>query len=144
MATDVSALDLSKIWLFSSCSARELRQVRKALEEVNVKAGRILTEEGSIGREFFFIVEGTASVKRGRRKVATLGPGDGFGELALLDRRPRSATVVADTDMRLLVLGQREFNGILDAIPPLSRKLLIAMSGRLRDADSKVSALISH
>ncbi|MGH9086957.1 MAG: cyclic nucleotide-binding domain-containing protein [Acidimicrobiales bacterium] len=144
MATGARELDLSKIWLFSTCSARELRTVRRALEEVAVSQGRVLTEEGTIGREFFFIVEGRASVRRGNRKVATLGAGDYFGELALLDRKPRSATVTADTDMRLLVLGQRQFNGLLDAVPALGRKLLAAMAGRLREADSKASALISH
>ncbi|MGH9109586.1 MAG: cyclic nucleotide-binding domain-containing protein [Acidimicrobiales bacterium] len=144
MATDNKEIDLSKIWLFSTCSTRELRTVRRALEEVTVPDGRVLCEEGTIGREFFLIVDGQATVRRGTRRVATLGPGDYFGELALLDRKPRSATVVSDGEMRLLVLGQRQFNGILDAIPALGRKLLTAMARRLRDADSKVSALISH
>jgi CRP/FNR family transcriptional regulator, cyclic AMP receptor protein len=76
-------------------------------------------------------------VKRGKRRVATLGPGQYFGELALLDRRPRSATVVSETDMRLLVLAQREFSGVLEAIPSLSRKLLAAMAARLREADAR-------
>ena len=99
--------------------------------------GRLLCEQGTIGREFFLIVSGQASVKRNNRKVATLGPGQYFGELALLDRRPRSASVTSDTDMTLLVLGQRQFNGVLDAVPALSRKLLSAMSTRLREADEK-------
>lgn len=144
MATGARELDLSKIWLFSTCSARDLRTVRRALEEVTVPQGRTLIEEGTIGREFFFIVEGQASVRHGNRKIATLGAGDYFGELALLDRKPRSATVAADSDMRLLILGQRQFNGLLDAVPALGRKLLAAMAGRLRDADSKASSLISH
>jgi CRP-like cAMP-binding protein len=131
------ALDLSKIWLFSTSSAKELRIIRKALEEVTVPAGRMLCEQGTIGREFFLIVDGQASVKRNNRKVATLGPGQYFGELALLDRRPRSATVTSDTEMTLLVLGQRQFNGVLDTIPALSRKLLAAMATRLRESDDK-------
>jgi CRP/FNR family transcriptional regulator, cyclic AMP receptor protein len=130
-------LDLSKIWLFSTSSARDLRTIRRALEEVTVPPGRVLTEEGTIGREFFLIAEGTASVRRNGRKIATLGPGKYFGELALLDRRPRSATIVSDTDMLLLVLGQRQFNGVLDAVPALCRKLLAAMATRLREADAK-------
>jgi len=111
--------------------------IRKALEEVTVPAGRMLCEQGTIGREFFLIVAGQASVRRNNRKVATLGPGQYFGELALLDRRPRSASVVSDTEMTLLVLGQREFNGVLDTVPALSRKLLAAMATRLRDSDDK-------
>ena len=135
-------LDLSKIWLFSTSSSRDLRTSRRALEEVTVPAGRVLCEQGTIGREFFFIVKGEASVRRNNRKVATLGPGHYFGELALLDRRPRSATVASETEMDLLVLGQRQFNGVIDAVPALSRKMLAAMSTRLRDADERANANI--
>ncbi len=80
-------------------------------------------------------------MRRNNRKVATLGPGQYFGEMALLDRRPRSATVVSETDMTLLVLGQRQFNGVLDAVPALSRKMLAAMATRLREADEKAMAV---
>ena len=132
-----NSLDLSKIWLFSTSSTKELRTIRRALEEVTVPAGRMLCEQGTIGREFFLIVTGQASVRRNNRKVATLGPGQYFGELALLDRRPRSASVMSDTEMTLLVLGQREFNAVLDTVPALSRKLLAAMATRLRDSDDK-------
>jgi CRP/FNR family transcriptional regulator, cyclic AMP receptor protein len=135
--TPAAVLDLSKIWLFSTSSAKDLRTIRKALEEVMVPAGRMLTEQGTIGREFFLIVEGQASVKRNNRKVATLGPGQYFGELALLDRRPRSASVISDTEMELLVLGQRQFNAVLDSVPALSRKLLAATATRLRESDDK-------
>jgi CRP/FNR family transcriptional regulator, cyclic AMP receptor protein len=135
-------LDLSKIWLFSTSSNKDLRTIRRALEEVTVPAGRVLCEQGTIGREFFFIVSGEASVRRNKRKVASLGPGQYFGELALLDRRPRSATVVSDTEMNLLVLGQRQFNGVLDAVPALSRKMMAAMATRLRDADERANANI--
>jgi CRP-like cAMP-binding protein len=137
MTPSRDALDLSKIWLFSTSSAKDLRLIRKALEEVTVPPARLLCEQGTIGQEFFLIVSGQASVKRNNRKVATLGPGQYFGELALLDRRPRSASVTSDTDMTLLVLGQRQFNGVLDSVPPLSRKLLSSMATRLREADDK-------
>ena len=135
-------LDLSSIWLFSTVSAKDLRLIRRALEEVDVPAGKVLTEEGTVGREFFFIVEGKAIVRRNNRKVATLGPGQYFGEMALLDKRPRSATVVSETEMSLLVLGQRQFNAVLDAVPGLARKLLVAMAMRLREADEKAMAAI--
>ncbi|HVX21983.1 MAG TPA: cyclic nucleotide-binding domain-containing protein [Acidimicrobiales bacterium] len=144
MATSAKDLDLSQIWLFSTVSSRDLKTIRRATEEVTVPPGRVLCEEGTIGREFFIIVDGKASVRRNGRKLATLGPGQYFGELALLDRRPRSATVVSETEMRLLVLGQRQFNGVLDAVPALSRKLLAAMATRLRESDTKAAALISH
>jgi len=131
------ALDLGKIWMFSACSAGQLKTIRKSVEEVTVPPGRVLCEEGTLGREFFFIVEGTASVRRKGRKVATLGAGRYFGELSLLDRKPRSATVVSETPMTLLVLEQRRFNGLLDEMPTLSHKLLMAMTQRLREADAK-------
>jgi CRP/FNR family transcriptional regulator, cyclic AMP receptor protein len=134
--------DLSQIWLFSTATAKERRVLHKALEEVTVGPGRVLCEQDSIGREFFLIVTGTASVRHNNRKVRTLGPGQYFGELALIDRRPRSATVVSDTDMDLLVLGQREFNSVLSTMPELSRKMLIAMAARLRDADAKATVNI--
>ena len=137
MATHAKGIDLGDIWLFSACSASQLRTIRRAVEEVTAPAGSVLVEEGTIGREFFFIVDGTASVRRKGRKIATLGPGQYFGELALLDRKPRSATIVSETEMTLLVLEQRSFNGLLDAMPALAHKLLVAMSQRLREADAK-------
>jgi CRP-like cAMP-binding protein len=137
MATGTYKVDLSKIWLFSSCSNKELNTIRKNLEAEITKPGKVLVKEGDIGQEFYLIVDGKASVKRNNRKAATLGPGDYFGELSLLDRRPRSATVTSETDMELLILGQRQFNGVLDTIPALSRKLLATMATRLRESDAK-------
>jgi len=136
-------IDLSEIWLFASCSARDLRHIRQSLDEVRVSPGRVLCQEGSTGREFFVIVDGQASVRRKERKVATLGPGSYFGEMALLDRGPRSASIIADTDMTLLVLEQRAFIGVLDSVPSLARKLLSATAGRLREADPKADIEIT-
>ena len=133
--TSAQEADLSKIWLFAQCSAKDLRKVRQSLDEISAEAGEVLCEEGSTGHEFFLIVSGTAVVRRKGRRVTTLGPGKYFGELALLDRQPRSASVVAETDMDLLVLEQRHFLGLLDALPSLSRKLLGTMAARLREAD---------
>jgi CRP/FNR family transcriptional regulator, cyclic AMP receptor protein len=137
MATKSKGIDLGEIWLFSACPANQLRMIRKAVEEVEVPAGVVLCEEGTVGREFFYIVEGTATIKRGGRRVTTLGPGRYFGELSLLDRLPRSATIVSETPMSLLVLEQRQFNGLLDSMPGMARKLLVAMSERLREADKR-------
>jgi len=130
-------LDLRDIWMFSACSASQLRTIRRAIEEVTVPPDRVLCEEGSVGREFFFIVEGTAAVRRNGRKVATLGPGQYFGELSLLDRKPRSASVTSETAMTVLVLEQRRFNGLIDDMPALSHKLLVAMAERIRAADTR-------
>ena len=136
MAAHDAHLDhLAEVPLFSACSRKDIEKIARASDEVAVSAGRKLVEEGHLGHEFFLILEGKATVSRGGKAVAEVGPGQYFGELALLDKGPRTATVVADTDMKLLVLGQREFLGVLDEIPGLAYKLLRIMAARLRDAD---------
>ena len=119
------------------CSRKDLQLVSKRAEEVRVPAGKALVTEGETGHEFFAILSGTARVSRHGRKIATLGPGDAFGELALLEKAPRNATVVAETDMELVVLGQREFAGIVDEVPGFARKMLAGMAKRLREADAR-------
>jgi CRP-like cAMP-binding protein len=136
MATGPTNAQLKSIWLFSSCTGAELRKIRGSLDATTVPAGKVLVEEGSLGREFFIIVEGTATVSRNGKEVATLGPGDHFGEMALLDRRPRSATVTSDTGMDLLVMSQRQFSGLLEAVPTIARKMLSALATRLREVDA--------
>ncbi len=128
---------LSKVPLFSALSKRDLQLVARAAEDVKVDAGKVLVTEGSAGTEFFVIVDGKARVTRRGRKVAELGPGQFFGELALLDRAPRNATVVAETPMELLVLGQREFAALIDEVPGLAHKLLAGLARRLRESDAK-------
>jgi CRP/FNR family transcriptional regulator, cyclic AMP receptor protein len=128
---------LAQVPLFSALSKKELQLVARRAEDVKVDAGRILVSEGSTGSEFFVIIDGTATVSRHGRKVASLGAGDAFGELALLDKAPRNATVTAQTEMELVVLGQREFGGLIDEVPGFARKLLAGMARRLRDSDAK-------
>jgi CRP-like cAMP-binding protein len=135
--TDATLDLLRQTWLFSGLNRRELATVARTADQIGVPAGTVLIKEGDRGREFYLILRGTAAVRRGPRKVASLGPGRYFGELALLDRGPRSATVVAETDMELLVLEQRAFGGVLQEIPGLALKLLVATAQRLREADTK-------
>ena len=138
MARGDSHLDkLADVPLFSACSRRDLQRIAKTADEVEVKAGRVLVDQGKTGHEFFLILDGSATVRRNNRKVATLGAGDYFGELSLLSREPRDASVVADTDMRLLILGQREFTGLIDSVPGLASKILSIMARRLRESDLK-------
>lgn len=139
MAKRQSYLDhLATVPLFSACSKRELAKIAKAGDELAVEDGFVLTTQGDAGREAYVIIEGEAVVKRGNRKVATLGPGDCVGELALLDHGPRTATVVADGDMTLFVLGARQFAGVIDEVPALSRKVMAALANRIRELDSKI------
>ena len=132
---------LTSVPLFSACSKKDLQTIARASDEVHVEPGKMLVEEGRTGHEFFAIIDGKAKVVRGGRKIATLGPGQYFGELALLSREPRSASVISETDMDVIVLGQREFAGVIDAVPSMAHKLLAAMANRLREADTKA---VSH
>ena len=128
---------LAEVPLFSACSKKDLQLVARRAEDVKVDAGKVLVSEGSAGAEFFVIMDGKARVTARGRKVAELGPGRFFGDLALLDRAPRNATVVAETPMEVLVLGQREFAALIDEVPGFAHKLLAGLARRLREADAK-------
>jgi CRP-like cAMP-binding protein len=128
---------LAQLPLFSTCSKKDLRLVASKATPLDIPAGRTIIEEGAPGKEFFVIDSGTAVVKRNGRKIATLSTGAAFGELALLDGGPRTATVVAESDLSVLILTRQEFAGLLDEVPGLSRKLLQGLAKRLREADAK-------
>ena len=138
MARHDAFLDhLQQVPLFAACSRKDLQLVAKRAEDVRVPAGKALISEGETGHEFFVILSGEARVSRRDRKVASLSSGDAFGELALLEKAPRNSTIVAETDMELVVLGQREFAGLIDEVPGFARKLLAGMAKRLREADAR-------
>jgi CRP-like cAMP-binding protein len=126
---------LSNLDLFSDCSKRELSEVAKVVEEMTVPAGTAIVDQGDVGQEAYVILDGTAVVRRGTRKVAELGPGDPIGEMAIIDKGPRSAHVIAKTDMRLLKLTAKGFDQALERSPSLSRKLLAKLAGRVRELD---------
>jgi len=129
---------LAAIPLFSGLSRRELQRVAKASDEVTVTAGHELVRQGDVGREMFVLVEGSATVKRNDRKIGSAGPGSAIGELSLLDKGPRTASVTCDTDCTVLVLGAREFGGVLDEVPGLAHKIMAALASRIRDLDTKI------
>lgn len=129
---------LSSVRLFRACSQRDLQRIAKASTKMTFPAGKVLVEQGDQGREAFVVLEGTAAVKRNGRKFTTLGPGDYVGELSLLDKGPRTATVVAETPMTALVLSAREFTGLVDQVPGLAHKLMSALATRVRELDSKL------
>ena len=126
---------LRRVALFSSCSTKDLEKIAKAGDEVKMDAGSVIVDQGQTGREAFVIISGSATVKRNGKKVATLGAGAVVGELSLLDHGPRTATVVADTECTMLVISQRQFLAVIDAIPALSHKLLATLAGRIRELD---------
>jgi len=126
---------LRSVALFSACSNKDLEKVAKATDEIEMTAGTMIMDQGRLGREAFVIVDGEVIVKRNNRKVATLGPGSVVGELSLLDKGPRTATVVCETDCTLLVIDQRRFMGVLDSIPAISHKLMASLASRIRELD---------
>lgn len=128
---------LATVPLFAGLSRKDLQKVARSSDEVELPEGRAVVQEGTAGHEAFIILEGSAQVERKGLTVATLGPGDHFGELALLDGGPRTATVLATSPMRVLVLGRREFSGALDSVPGLAHKLLATLATRIRDLDEK-------
>lgn len=128
---------LAAVPLFAGCTRKELETIARATVEVNLDQGREFVTQGDVGREAFIIVEGTADVLRGGHKIATLGVGEAVGELALLDHGPRTASVVAATPMTALVLGPREFSGVLDKVPTLTHKILGALASRVRQLDNE-------
>ena len=139
MAKQDTYLDhLGSIGLFSALSRKELQRVAKASDEVKVKAGHELARQGDVGREMFVLMEGEATVKRNGRKITSIGPGAAVGELSLLDRGPRTATVICETDCTVLVLGAREFSALLDDLPGVAHKVLSRLAAWVRDLDSKV------
>ena len=127
---------LATVPLFSACSKKELGLVARGADRLTVEAGKVIVTEGSAGAEFFVIISGAARVERSGRKVASLGPGAFFGDLALLDRAPRNASVIAESPMELARVGQKAFDELLD-VPGFSKKLLAGLARRLRQEDAK-------
>ena len=128
---------LASVPLFAACSRKDLQRIARASDEVQIPAGRTLMKQDDVGRECFVLVDGTVKVERNGRKVATLGPGAYFGELSLLDKGPRTATVTAETPVTVLVLGPREFATVIDEVPSLTHKMLAALASRIRELDTK-------
>lgn len=130
---------LRAVPLFAGCSHSEVRKIAQLGTPVNVEKGEVLTVQGSLGREFFLVLSGIASCRLGRRQVAEFTPGGYFGELALLHGGVRTADVVAETDMELLVLDARAFKSMLATTPSISVKMLARLAERLADADAHYS-----
>jgi CRP/FNR family transcriptional regulator, cyclic AMP receptor protein len=122
---------LRKLPLFSECSKRELEAVAAATDELRLPAGRVVMREGETGRELIVLVDGEVSVERGGKQLAVRGPGDFLGELALITHRPRTATVTAATDLRVLVVDGRSFDRLVRDVPTIALKVLRAVGERL-------------
>jgi CRP-like cAMP-binding protein len=137
MATGSDAkLDLLKrVPLLTGLGRREIEEVGQLADEIDVAAGKVLTRQGETGQEFFVIVDGTVSVDRDGARIRTLGSGDFFGEIALVDGGPRTATATVERNSKLLVLAHREFHSLMDRYPAIQAEVLKALAQRVRNLD---------
>jgi CRP/FNR family transcriptional regulator, cyclic AMP receptor protein len=125
--------------LFRGFSRRQVQALLRAADEVEFLAGTTIIEEGEIGEDFHLLLEGQATVSVGGRQVSRAKPGDYFGEMALIDRGIRSATVTADTDVGTLRLASKDFLALVDDDPRIARRLLVELCRRLRTARGSVA-----
>lgn len=126
---------LRKVPLFALCSKRELADIAKLVDEVDLRKGKELIREGASGREFFVLLEGSVDVTKDGRRINQLGPGDFFGEIALVARSPtRTATATATTPVRVLVLTAQNFRGLLERSPEIKIKVLETLADRIGPA----------
>jgi CRP/FNR family transcriptional regulator, cyclic AMP receptor protein len=132
---DTKADALGRCPFFADLSRGELRELAKVTEDMEVEEGKTLTREGASGSEFFVIVDGEVAVTKDGSEVRTLGEGDFFGEISLLEDRPRTATVTAKTPLRFFVLTRRNFRSLLDKQPELAEKVTGALEERLRTTE---------
>jgi CRP/FNR family transcriptional regulator, cyclic AMP receptor protein len=128
---------LAVVPLLQGLSKKQLRRISSLMTRLDRPAGKVLTREGEQGYEFFIVLEGEVEVRQADRVVATRGPGEYVGEIALLDRRPRTATVVATTPVSVEVLSRREFMSLLAQAPELSEQILATMAQRLADLETQ-------
>lgn len=138
MRLDESAQALRAVPLFAGLSDKELKAVARDVKEERFGAGEDLVVEGQHGGPFFLILDGEASLIVNGRARKRLGPGDYFGEMALLDREPRSATVRTETDVRVLTATSWNFLALLEENWPVTRKVLAELSRRIRVLDKKL------
>lgn len=130
---------LAKVPLFNGLSKKQLRAVSSLATRLDEPAGTQLTKEGHVGNEFIIVLEGEIEVRRGDEVVATRGPGSYVGEIALLDNRPRTATVVAKTPVVIEVIGRREFRTLLADAPELQQEIMSTMAQRLAELEAPVA-----
>jgi ATP-binding cassette, subfamily B, bacterial len=135
---DTKADALARCPFFAGLSRKELVEIAKVTEDLEVGEGKVLAREGQSGQEFFVIVDGEVVVTKGGREVRRLSDGDFFGEIALLEDTPRTATVTAATPLRFFVLTRRSFRGLLDRQPEIEEKVRAALEERIRATSEQI------
>jgi CRP-like cAMP-binding protein len=133
---------LAQVPLFRGLSKRQLRTVSSLASRIEAQPGKILAKQGQPGHEFIIVLEGQVEVRSGDRVLATRGPGEYFGEIALMDSRPRTADVVTKTPVIVDVMSSREFQGLLGEVPELSEQIRATMAERLAELETQASASV--
>jgi CRP-like cAMP-binding protein len=126
---------LKQIPLFASLSQKDLMEVAKRADEVEVAKGTVIADQGERGNQCFVILRGTVAVRRNNRRISLHDEGEVLGEMSLIDGKPRSASLRVESDANLLVIHRHDFRYLIDNLPGFDRKLLISLSARLREMD---------
>ena len=135
MAHDEKLDLLHTIPLFARFDRKHLERLGMLTEEVDVPAGKVLIRQGELGDDLMIIVSGAVSVERDGTEVNRLGVGEFFGEIAVIDRGPRTATVTSETPCRLLVVNHRDFHALMEEFPEVAAQVLATLAHRLRRLD---------
>lgn len=135
---DVKVEALKRAPLFEGLSKKELAELARVTEDLQVAAGTVLCREGAVGREFFVIVDGEAEVTKGGKRIAMRGGGDFLGEIALIATTKRTATVTATTPLRCFILTRGDFRRVLDENPAVQRKVMDVLAERLASSTETV------
>ena len=141
-SSDARLGHLQRVPLFSGFDEDELRRVAELSRIVESPAGTVITQIGEPGDSFFVIIDGMVAVRTPLGAGSQLRPGDFFGEMSLVDGEPRSATIVATTDLRLLIVDRLHFWRLLDETPDLTRRILTILSRRVRRLEQTVQAIL--
>lgn len=137
--TDQKLELLKRVPLFTGLGQRDIEELGRLAEEIDLPAGHVLMREGGSGNEFFVIVAGTVGIDRAGARFKSLGPGDFLGEIALVDGGPRTATATTETPAKLLVVGHREFHSLMDQFPSIQTCVLQALARRVRNLEPETA-----
>jgi CRP-like cAMP-binding protein len=138
MAHDEKLELLHTIPLFALLDRHHLERLGMLTDEVDVPAGKMLIRQGDTGDDLMVIVTGQVGVERNGERINQLGPGDFFGEIALIERGPRTATVTAEAPTRLLVVNHRDFHALMEEFPAVAAQVLLTLAHRVRLLESSV------
>ncbi|HEX6127645.1 MAG TPA: cyclic nucleotide-binding domain-containing protein [Candidatus Limnocylindria bacterium] len=138
MARDEKLDLLQRIPLFSGLDRRRMERLGMLADEVDVPAGKVLMRQGETGSDMMVLVRGSVAVERDGNRLNTLGPGDFFGEIALVDGGPRTATITAEEPTTLLVITHRDFHSMMDEFPEVAAQVMNALANRVRHLEPDV------